>query len=99
MQHDEKTEKNKKTPLFSRLAEKTGLPVDILRGCPYIQLYGGRCLIVEGKNRIDRYDGQSISVRCGGNLLRIDGENLRVSLLDRDALCVNGYITAIYFDR
>lgn len=99
MKHDKNRKKSGELPLLSRISEKTGLPLDVLSGCPYLQLYGGRCLIIEGKNRIEQYDERVLTVRCGENLLQIEGQKLRVSLLDRDALCINGTITALFLTR
>lgn len=97
MKHD-KTEKKTSVPVLSRLSEKIGLPLDILRGAPYIQLYGGRSLIIEGNLRIDCYDENALSVRCGKNILRIAGRGLRVTLLDGEALAVSGIITSVSID-
>lgn len=97
MKHD-KTEKKMPVPALSRLSEKIGLPLDILRGVPYIQLYGGRSLIIEGNLRIDCYDENALSVRCGKNILLIAGRGLRVTLLDGEALAVSGTITSVSID-
>ena len=95
MKHDKMREK---TPALSRLSEKLGLPLDVLRGAPYIQLYGGRSLILEGNCRIECYDENSLSVHCKKNTLHITGRGLRVSLLDREALAVSGCITSIVLE-
>ena len=52
----------------------------------------------EGNLRIDCYDENALSVRCGKNILLIAGRGLRVTLLDGEALAVSGTITSIAID-
>lgn len=105
MKHDEnrsKKRKNKndetrpeKRSPKAALASRVGLPLDILNGCPYMQLYGGRLLVTEGDCRILAYDENTLSVVCGKYEICIKGRGLCVNMLDKEALAVGGKIGSI----
>lgn len=103
MKHDRNSagreEKRSKGSAAARLSERVGLPVDVLKGYPYLQLYGGRRLIIEGACRLLDYGDESLCAQCGKVRIRVSGRKINVGLMDPEALIVSGYIQSVSFEE
>lgn len=93
-----KAKREKNSPKAA-LAARVGLPIDVLSGCPYMQLYGGRLLVIEGNCRILAYDECTLSAACGKYAIFVDGKELCVNLLDKEALAVGGTIRSVCLEH
>ena len=86
-------------PATVAVAEKSGLPIDLLGGYPMVTVKSGRELIVEGKCRLLEYCGEKIGIACGKVRISVSGRGLNVSLMDSCALVVAGVICAVVFEE
>ncbi len=86
-------------PVAVSLAQKSGIPIDILSGYPQIKILSGHELIVEGRCRLLEYSTERICAVCGKTKLAVTGRGLDVRLMDENALVVIGLITALLFEE
>ena len=86
-------------PVAVSIAEKSGLPVDVLGGYPLVTIRSGREIVVEGKCRILEYCGEKIGIICGKVRLTVAGRGLNVRLMDSCSLVVAGVIGSVVFEE
>ncbi len=86
-------------PTAVSVAEKSGLPIDVLGGYPMVTVKSGRELIIEGKCRLLEYCGEKIGIACGKVRITVNGRGLNVRLMDSCALVVAGVICAVVFEE
>ncbi len=92
--------KKKKEQLnaIQTLSNKTSLPLDLLCGYPYLQLFSNRELLIEGVYGLCEYTSEKICVNVGKKKLSISGRSLNLGRLNNKNMSVTGYITNIEFE-
>ena len=90
---------SRETSALLAVAQKSGLPLDVLGGYPKIVVKSGRELIVEGKCRILEYCAERIGIICGRVKIKVEGRGLNVTLMDSSALALSGVICAVFFEE
>ena len=70
--------------------------VDMLCGYPFIQIYNGRELVIEGNCRILEYTDTALSAVCKGKIITVNGRGMDVKLMDINALVISGVILSVF---
>lgn len=89
----------RRIPVCVSVSEKTGMPFDTISGYPQITVSYGRQICVEGKCRISEYTSEVLKLRCKGVCVLLEGKNIRVKLMDDEALVAVGAIKRICFEE
>ncbi len=85
--------------ISARIAEATGLPVDVLGAAPIFQMLSDREMIVEGVRNLDYYDDSSARIHTGKIGIVISGKRLYIKCLANQNICVSGKIEKIELIR
>lgn len=76
----------------------TGLPHGILSAEPVVQIFGNKEMIIEGAEKIDYYDKDSIKICCVRKSINIIGADLTIKCLANKNLSVCGCIKSFQFE-
>ena len=87
-----------KPSLAERAAEWTDLPAEAFAGIPKLTVTGCRYAVVEGHRGISLYSRERIEVEGGRMRLRILGEDLELTAMDRETLVLRGQIFSAEFE-
>lgn len=90
--------KSNKINVVQALSNATQLPLDLLVGYPYMQIYGNREIVIEGVYGISKYNDDCLCVNISSKKLSVCGKNLRLDYLNNKNMSVKGYITGIEFE-
>lgn len=80
--------------LPAALAERLGLPGELLPGGGRLTLCGGRQALIEGHRGLLEYTGDRIVVSFGREKLTLTGDGLCLRAMNRGELLVTGRIRA-----
>lgn len=83
----------------AKLADVTGLPLDVLGSQPIFQMYSDREMIVEGAQNLEYYDECSARIRTGHMCVCVAGRGLVIKCLANRNICVCGCIETIGLER
>lgn len=85
--------------LGERLADSSGLPLDLLTQAPLLQLLSDRELIVEGAKHLERYECDFVRIRTQRMYVCIQGHELSLKCLANQNISVCGRIEEIHLER
>ena len=85
--------------LGARLADATGLPLDVLGSQPVFQMYSDREMIVEGVQNLEYYDECLARMRTGTLCVCVYGRGLIIKCLANCNISVCGFIERIELER
>lgn len=88
----------KKINVIQAISNKSELPIDLLCGYPYMQLFGNREIIIEGVHGITKYQQDILSVNIANKKLCIRGRDLHLEYLNNNNMSLKGYIMNIEFE-
>lgn len=83
----------------ARIAEATGLPVDVLGSEPFFQMLSDREIIVEGVRNLEYYDDVCVRIRTDKLVIELTGKCLCVKCLANQNISVSGRIENISLIR
>ena len=83
------------TDTVERAAEKLALPADSMAPLPRVTLTGRRQLLVEQHRGLAQYADACVELDLGSYRLRVQGAELRLAAMDRDAVLLTGAISAL----
>ena len=78
--------------LPAALAERLGLPNEIVPGGGRLTLSGGRQALIEGQRGILEYSGERIVISFGREKLSLMGDGLYLRAMNAEELLVTGHI-------
>ena len=81
--------------LPAALAERLGLPNEIVPGGGRLTLSGGRQALIEGQRGILEYSGERIVISFGREKLSLMGDGLRLSAMNAGELLIHGRIRSV----
>lgn len=81
----------------TELAQRLGLPPDVLPGQPVVELAGRGRLVVENHCGIRSYSREHICLGLPQGMLEISGRGLTVANMTRREVLIRGTITALDF--
>lgn len=85
--------------LLEKVAKKLDFPTDVAVGLPRLSMNGFSEITLDRHRGIAEYERDRIVVRLTIGLVTIQGEELEVRLMHREALTVCGKITGLLFDE
>lgn len=88
-----------KKPLSELISEKLDIPKDILMSIPRITAVGNRELVIENYFSLYEYTSDVIKIKAPDYILKIDGTDLKLSLISREALKISGIFAQISFEN
>ena len=77
------------------LSDRIDLPADAFAGSAKLTLNGRRHLLIENHRGILKYGDKLIAVDCGGMKVRICGDELNLSAMDKSDMLITGRILSI----
>lgn len=77
------------------LSERLDIPANAMAGSAKLTLNGRRHLLIENHKGILKYGDKLIAVDCGGMKVRICGDELELSAMDKADMLVTGRILSI----
>ena len=83
------------TDTVEQAAERLARPADSMAALPRITLTGRRQLLIEQHKGLARYESDCVELELGTFRLRVQGGDLRLAAMDRDAVLLTGAITAL----
>lgn len=81
-----------------RAAEILDLPVESVAGVPKLTITGCRYAVVEHHRGISMYSRERIEIEGGRIRLRINGEELELTAMDKSVLIIRGQIFSTEFE-
>lgn len=81
--------------LPAALAERLGLPEEIVPGVGRLTLCGGRQALIEGQRGILEYNPERIVISFGREKLSLTGDGLLLRAMNAGELLVTGRIRAV----
>ena len=81
--------------LLSRLSERLDLPGQAVACEPQLLLSGDRQLTVEGHRGIRHYGSERIEVRTACACVCVDGQDLRIAMLNGSIMVIRGKLRGI----
>ena len=80
------------------LARRLDLPEELLEGVARVTLTGSDRVRIENHRCLLSFSPETLEVGCGGQRLRLRGEDLRIVGMDRQEMLVTGRIIAVEVD-
>lgn len=81
--------------LLEAAASKLDLPVDVAAGLPKLELTGFTRLLVERHRGVLEYSGEAVTVALEDGRIRVTGEGLSITLMNRGCLELTGAMRGI----
>lgn len=86
-----------KKKILEKGMELLDLPKEVSFDVAYITMSGNLSLTVENYRGIIAYDDKSLKINTKDSILKVDGENLVLSLITEEVLSVSGIIKKVEF--
>ncbi len=91
--------KNKnRQSIFSKISQKSNLPLDMLTNLPLIQVFSNREALIEDAGALIYYDDKKISLIHSKVPITFTGQNLKIHFLSNGDLRISGCIDTLIFD-
>ena len=85
------------TDVIDLAAERLEIPTFGLHGLPRLTLTGNRQLLVEQHRGLTRYSSDVIELALQKGRIRIEGNNLRLVAMDKEAVLIAGEIKSLEY--
>ena len=85
------------TDVIDLAAERLEIPTFGLHGLPRLTLTGNRQLLVEQHHGLTRYSSDVIELALQKGRIRIEGKNLRLVAMDKEAVLIAGEIKGLEY--
>ncbi|MBQ6402436.1 MAG: YabP/YqfC family sporulation protein [Oscillospiraceae bacterium] len=85
------------TDVIDLAAERLEIPTFGLHGLPRLTLTGNRQLLVEQHRGLTRYSSDVIELALQKGRIRIEGNNLRLVAMDKEAVLIAGEIKGLEY--
>lgn len=80
------------------LANRTGLPIELLTGAPTLLFNGKYQLWIENYKRIIEYQDGTLRLQTGQGRVSITGQGLSIDEFTHDGMRVSGRFTGVNFE-
>lgn len=87
----------KKEKTISKVADALDLPLDALSNTPRTEIIGTCKVIVENFRGIIDYNENSFKINTHSGIIKIDGDELVISSITDEEVCVVGKIVRVEF--
>ena len=87
----------KKDGVIKKAAKALELPEELISGAPHIEMSGNRDVIIDGYMGIIEYDDEKVKLSAGKYAIKISGRDLTLKNMQRDSICISGFIYAMEF--
>ena len=87
----------KKEDLSRNIAASFDMPGELMTGVPKITLTGNRSILVENHSGIRGFSSEEVGIGCCYGEIEIIGKDLRLCLLKRDEIEVEGEIRSVSY--
>ena len=81
----------------AKIAEVLDLPLDALCDVPKMEIIGINEIIIENFRGILDYDNNCFKINTRVGIIKIDGDNLVISSITDESVCLKGRIIKIEF--
>ncbi len=81
------------------IAEKWGLPKDVICDLPRVSLSGDKEIFIENHKGILEYTSKSVRIKMHDGLMNIKGEKLRICEMQTDRLLVTGDFLGVEYEK
>ncbi len=81
------------------IAEKWGLPKDVICDLPRLSLVGDKEIFIENHKGILEYTSGSVRIKMHDGLMNIKGEKLRIREMQTDRLLVTGDFIGVEYEK
>ena len=88
-------EEKRKAGILERTARALDLPADGVAGLPHLDLIGDHELRIENHRGIMSYGDKEIHVGGGKMVIRVQGDGLRLRVMNAQELLITGQIMGI----
>lgn len=85
--------------VMQNLSEKLGVPQEILAGLPTVELCGNRAVVIEQHYGICGYSEHYVSVKTKLGILKVEGSNLNIHVMNRQRIMIHGQICRIILEN
>ncbi|MBQ9792670.1 MAG: YabP/YqfC family sporulation protein [Clostridia bacterium] len=77
---------------FDEIANRTGLPFDILNKGFRVVNFGNKSVFIEGFVSITNFEEEEISIKLKKGIVKITGKNLAIKNMNIDSIVISGNI-------
>jgi sporulation protein YqfC len=88
---------HKKEGVIKKAAKALELPEELISGAPHIEMSGNRDVIIDGYMGIIEYDDEKVKLSAGKYAIKITGRDLTLKNMQRDSICISGFIYTMEF--
>ncbi len=81
------------------MAERWGIPKDVALDLPRVSLCGDKEIYIENHKGILEYKTECIRIRMKDGILSMKGKGLRIILMERDRLVINGDFEGVEYEK